>query len=118
MPYQITEHQTYLRAVISDSAPLEEFVAFYRELRALSTDRGFDRALVVVTPNGETPAHERLAMFGQAGFIEGFKLALICATWTLYQACNKAERAASQAGIHVRAFLQEMEGVNWLTGSR
>jgi hypothetical protein len=35
---------------------------------------------------------------------------------TLYQACNKAERAATKAGVNVRAFLQEMEAVRWLTG--
>ena len=46
----------------------------------------------------------------------GFRLALVCATWTLYQACNKAERAATKAGVNVRAFLQEMEAVRWLTG--
>ena len=46
----------------------------------------------------------------------GYDGALVCATWTLYQACNKAERAATKAGVNVRAFLQEMEAVRWLTG--
>jgi hypothetical protein len=32
-----------------------------------------------------------------------------------YQACAKAERAASKAGVQVRAFFQETEGIRWLT---
>ena len=46
----------------------------------------------------------------------GYDGALVRATWTLYQGCNKAERAATKAGVNVRAFLQEMEAVRWLTG--
>ena len=64
------------------------------------------------------PGPERLGNFQQAGFIDGFKLALVCATWTLYQACNKAEMAANRAAVHVRAFVQEMEAVSWLTANR
>lgn len=113
--YQITEHGDYIRAVIGDAADAEEFASFYKELQTRCTTRGFDRALVVVLPEGNVPGPERLALFKHAGFIAGFKLALVCATWTLYQACNKAERAASRAAIQVRAFLQEMEAVRWLT---
>lgn len=116
MRYQFTEHGDYVRAVIGDDATLDEFVQFYRELRTQCTDRGFDRALVVVTPGAADPHADRIAMFGGAGFMEGFKLALVCAGWTLYQACAKAERAAAKAGVQVRAFFQETEGVRWLTG--
>ena len=114
MHYQITEHGDYLRAVIGDGADSEEFASFYRELQARCMVRGFERALVVVLPESEAPGPERLALFGAAGFAGGFKLALVCASWTLYQACNKAEKAAARAGIKVRAFLQEMEGITWL----
>jgi hypothetical protein len=114
MHYEITEHGTYLRAVIGDQAGLEDFLGFYREVQARCAIRGFDRALVIVKPEHGIPGPDRLGMFERAGFIEGFKLALVCATWTLYQACNKAEMAASRATIHVRAFLQEMEAVSWL----
>ena len=117
MHYQITEHGDYIRGVIGDAARVEDFAAFYKELQTRCTIRGFDRALVVVQPESAVPGPERLTLFENAGFINGFKLALVCATWTLYQACNKAERAASKAAIHVRAFLQEMEAVRWLTGS-
>ena len=117
MHYQITEHRDYLRAVIGDAAGMDEFVSLYKELQSRCRSRGFDRALVVVIPEVEFPGPERLSLFNQAGFIDGFKLALVCATWTLYQACNKAERAASKAAVNVRAFLQEMEAVSWLTAS-
>jgi hypothetical protein len=117
MRYQITEHRDYVRAVIGDDADGVEFERFYRELQALCAARGFQRALVVVRPEGTVPGPERLQLFGSAGFLEGFKLALVCATWTLYQACNKAERAAAKAAVTVRAFLQEMEAVRWLTGT-
>jgi hypothetical protein len=116
MRYQITEHGDYVRAVISDAAQVEDFAAFYKELQARCAERGVDRAMVVVLPESAVPGPERLGMFDGAGFIEGFKLALVCATWTLYQACNKAEQAATKAAVHVRAFLQEMEAVRWLTG--
>jgi hypothetical protein len=112
--YQITEHGDYIRAVIGDAAAIEDFASFYKELQTLCTVRGFDRALVVVLPE-YAPSPERLSAFSSAGFIAGFKLALVCAAWTLYQACAKAERAASQAGVQVRAFFQETEGVRWLT---
>jgi hypothetical protein len=115
MRYQITEHGDYVRAVIGDAAGAEDFASFYRELQTLCTVRGFDRALVVVLPEYAVPSPERLSAFHGAGFIDGFKLALVCAAWTLYQACAKAERAASQAGVQVRAFFQETEGVRWLT---
>ena len=115
MRYQITEHGEYVRAVIGDAASTEEFADFYRELQTLCTVRGFDRALVVVLPEYAVPSPDRLGVFHTAGFIDGFKLALVCAAWTLYQACAKAERAASRAGVQVRAFFQEAEGVRWLT---
>lgn len=115
MRYQITEHGDYVRAVIGDAAGTEDFAAFYKELQTLCTVRGFDRALVVVLPEYAVPSPERLATFAQAGFIDGFKLALVCAAWTLCQACAKAERAASKAGVQVRAFFQETEGIRWLT---
>jgi hypothetical protein len=117
MHYQITEHGNYLRGVIGDAADPEQFASFYRELQARCASRGFDRALVVVLPEGDAPGPERLTNFSRAGFIDGFKLALVCATWTLYQACNKAERAATQTAVKVRAFLQEMEAVRWLTAN-
>ena len=116
MHYQITEHADYVRAVIGDAADADELARFYSELRTLCAVRGFDRALVVVRPEGTVPGPDRLALFGGAGFMDGFRLALVCATWTLYQACNKAERAATEAAMTVRAFLQEMEAVRWLTG--
>jgi len=114
MHYDITEQGNYLRAVIGDTAGLEDFVRFYREVQARCAMRGLDRALVIVKPEREMPGPDRLGTFDRAGFIEGFKLALVCATWTLYQSCNKAEMAASRATIRVRAFLQEMEAVSWL----
>ena len=117
MHYQITEHPDYVRAVIGDGADASEFARFYGELQSLCAVRGFDRALVVVRPEGAVPGPERLALYGGAGFVDGFRLALVCATWTLYQACNKAERAAAKAAVTARAFLQEMEAVRWLTGS-
>ena len=117
MHYQISEHSDYVRAVIGDGADADEFARFYRELQALCAVRGFDRAMVVVQPEGTVPGPERLALFRGAGFVDGFRLALVCATWTLYQACNKAERAAAKAAVTARAFLQEMEAVRWLTGS-
>ena len=115
MRYQITEHGDYIRAVIGEAAAIEDFASFYKELQTLCTVRGFDRALVVVLPEYAVPSPERLSAFSSAGFMAGFKLALVCAAWTLYQACAKAERAASQAGVQVRAFFQETEGVRWLT---
>lgn len=117
MRYQITEHGDYIRAVIGAAADTEEFAAFYKELQTLCTARGFDRALVVVAPGDPVPSAERLIAFDRAGFIAGFKLALVCATWALYQACAKAERAASKAGVQVRAFFQETEGIRWLTAN-
>ena len=114
MHYYFTEHGGYMRAVIGDAADAEEFASFYRELKARCAQGGFSNALVVVIPESQAPGPERLSSFGGAEFIEGFKLALVCATWTLYQACNKAERAAKEAAINVRAFLQEMEAVAWL----
>src|SRR5919106_6646573 len=108
MRYQITEHGDYLRGVIGDAADLDEFESFYRELQSRCAAGGFQRALVVVRPETDVPGSERIALFERAGFVAGFKLALVCATWTLYQACNKAERAANQAAFKVRAFLQEM----------
>ena len=116
MQYEITKHKDYLRAVIADDASTDEFAALYRELRTRCADVGCDRALVVVQPEGTVGGPERIASFCNAGFLDGFKLALVCATWTVYQACNKAERAAARATLNVRAFLQEMEAVRWLTG--
>jgi hypothetical protein len=115
MPYQISQRPDYLRGVIGNSATADEFAAFYRELQLRCAELGLERALVVVVPGDEAPRHEDLGGFHTAGFVDGFRLALVCATWTLYQACNKAERAASRAGFQVRTFLQEMEGVNWLS---
>lgn len=115
MPYQLSEHPHYLRAVIGNSATPDEFAAFYREVKMRCAELGLERALVVVVPGDQVPRHEDLGRFHSAGFVDGFRLALICATWTLYQACSKAERAASRAGFQVRTFLQEMEGVDWLS---
>jgi hypothetical protein len=115
MPYRITEHGTYIRGVIGDAASLEDFVRFYKEVQALCALRRIARALVVVQPENELPGPDRLGLFGDAGFVDGFRLALVCTTWTLYRACNRAEQAASEAAIRVRAFLQEMEAVRWLT---
>ena len=116
MTYRITEHEDYLRAVIADDASTEDFAALYRELQTRCAHAGYDGALVVVEPEGALAGPERLVSFRGAGFMAGFRLALVCATWTLYQACNKAERAATKAGVNVRVFLQEMEAVRWLTG--
>jgi hypothetical protein len=115
--YEITQPGNYLRGVIADTATMQEFASFYLELQTRSTALGFDRALVVVRPDKEMPGPERLVNFQQAGFIAGFKLALVCATWTLYQSCNKAEMAADRLAVNVRAFLQEMEAVSWLTAN-
>lgn len=117
MHYEITEHGNYLRAVIGDAAGMDDFAAFYREVQKRCALLGLDRALVIVTPEENVPGPDRLGNFTGAGFIDGFRLALVCATWTLYQACNNAERAASQAAVKVRAFLQEMEAVRWLTAN-
>jgi hypothetical protein len=102
--------------VISEDASTDEFAALYRELQTRCTTAGYDRALVVVHPESAVLGPDRFVNFNNAGFIDGFRLALVCATWTLYQACNKAERAAARAAVNVRAFLQEMEAVRWLTG--
>ena len=118
MRYQFTEHGDYIRAVIGADAAIEDFANFYRELQTHCTIRGIHRALVIVAPRSLVPSPERLTTFGGAGFIEGFKLALVCAGWTLYQACAKAERAAAKADVQVRAFFQETEGVRWLSGGR
>jgi hypothetical protein len=115
--YEITQRGNYLRGVIGDTASTQEFASFYLELQTRSTALGFDRALVVVRPEREVAGTERLVMFQAAGFIGGFKLALVCATWTLYQSCNNAETAADRVAVNVRAFLQEMEAVSWLTAS-
>ena len=117
MHYDITQHGNYLRAVIGDAANTEDFAGFYREVQKRCAQLGLDRALVVVRPDHEVPGPERLATFERVGFVEGFKLALVCASWTLYQACNKAESAANRATVNVRAFLQEMEAVSWLTAN-
>jgi hypothetical protein len=115
MPYQLTQYPTYLRAVIGHGATADEFATFYRAVQARCVELGLERALVVVAPGDEVPRYEDLGGFGAAGFVDGFRLALVCATWTLYQACNKAERTAARAGFQVRTFLQEMEGVTWLS---
>ena len=117
MHYYFTEHGGYVRAVIGDGTDAEEFASFYRELGTRCASGGYSRALVVVIPESQVPGPERLGSFGGAGFLEGFKLALVCATWTLYQACNSAERTAKEAAFQVRAFLQEMEAVAWLTAA-
>ena len=114
MHYEITEHGDYLRGVIGDKATLDDFTGFYHELKRRCSERGCNRALVVVLPEDATPGPERLRSYQQAGFMEGFKLALVCAAWTLYQACNQAERAAMEAKVKVRAFFHEMEAQRWL----
>ena len=115
--HQITEHDEYLRGVIGDKASVDEFAAFYQELKRRCADRGCDRALVVVMPEDAVPGKDRLDSYKRAGFMDGFKLALVCAAWTLYQACNEAERAAAMAHVKVRAFFHEMEAVRWLTSN-
>jgi hypothetical protein len=115
MPYQLTQYPEYLRAVIGNGATADEFASFYRDVQLRCAELGLERALVVVVPGDEVPHFEDLGRFSGAGFADTFRLALICATWTLYQACNKAERTAARAGFQVRTFLQEMEGVTWLS---
>ena len=117
MPYEITTHGDYLRAGIGDGAAQADFAGLYRELKTRCAAQGLSRALVVVRPEHEVPGPERIGVFDRAGFVAGFRLALVCASWTLYQTCNKAERAASKAAVSMRAFLQEMEAVRWLTSS-
>ena len=114
MRYTFTEHPDYVRGVIGDDASLEEFATFYRELQTRCAAQGVYRALVVVNPEHSVPSPDRLATFSGAGMKGGFRLALVCAGWTLYQACAKAERAAARAGVQVRAFFQETEGLRWL----
>ena len=116
MSYRITEHEKYLRAVIEDDASLEDFVQLFREMKTLCATRGVDRAMVVVSHGaaGSVPSFEHLSSYAGAGFMDGFKLALVCAGWALYRACQKAERAAEKAGVRVRAFFQETEGSRWL----
>lgn len=116
MPYEFTEHGDYIRAVIRDDASLEDFVALFREMKTLCATRGVERGMVVVSHGaGSIPTFEHLSSYAGAGFMEGFKLALVCAGWALYRACQKAERAAAKAGVQVRAFFQEAEGSRWLT---
>ena len=116
MPYEITPQDDYIRAVIGDDASQEDFVALFREMKALCATRGVGRAMVVVSPHaGIVPTFEHLSSYAGAGFMNGFKLALVCAGWALYRACQKAERAAQKAGVHVRAFFQEAEGSRWLS---
>ena len=115
MPYEFTPHEDYIRAVISDGASQEDFVALFREMKALCATRGVDRAMVVVSHGASAvPTFEQLSSYAGAGFMNGFKLALVCAGWALYRACQKAERAAEKAGMQVRAFFQETEGSRWL----
>src|SRR5262245_21565948 len=114
MPYTITDHGGYVRGVIGDKSTLEDFIAFYKEVQDRCRQCGCDRALVIVTPAEATPGPDELHTYKQAGFLEGFKLALVCAAWTLYQACNEAERAAEKAKINVRAFFRETEALRWL----
>jgi hypothetical protein len=119
MRYDITEHGDYIKAVIGRGASLEDYVQFYQALKLRCAERGFDRALVVVLdwmPESDHVLFGGLCSIDRAGFLEGFKLALVCATWTLYEACSEAQRAAMRAGLQVRAFFEEMEGVRWLTG--
>jgi hypothetical protein len=116
MPYEFTPHDEYVRAVIADDASQEEFVALFREMKALCATRGVDRGMVVVSHGaGSVPTFEHLSSYAGAGFMEGFKLALVCAGWALYRACQKAERAAEKAGVRTRAFFQEAEGSRWLS---
>ena len=117
MHYEMTQRGNYLRAVIGDAAQTEDFAVFYGEVQRRCAALGLDRALVVVQPEQQVPGPDRLATFKGVAFVKGFRLALVCATWTLYQACNKAEMAANRATVHVRAFLQEMEAVSWLTAN-
>jgi hypothetical protein len=117
MHYEITERSEYLRAVVGDAARMDDFENLYRELQRRCAALGLHRALVVVRPESDIPGPDHIGKFGGAGFVNGFKLALVCATWTLYQACNEAERGADQATINVRAFVQETEAIRWLTGS-
>lgn len=115
MTYSFTEHTDYIRAVIRDDATQDDFVALFREMKALSATRGVDRGMVVVSPNrGAVPTFEHLSSYAGAGFLGGFKLALVCGGWALYRACQKAERAADKAGVQTRAFFQEAEGSRWL----
>ena len=118
MPYEFTPHEGYIRAVIRDDASQDEFVQLFRELKALCATQGVARAMLVVSHNDSSPlpTFEHLSSYAGAGFMEGFKLALVCAGWALYRACQKAERAAEKAGVQVRAFFQEAEGNRWLTG--
>lgn len=113
--HEITDQGDYMRGVIGDAASADDFTVFYQELQRRCTARGCDRALVVVVPEDAVPGAERLKGYKRAGFIDGFKLALVCAAWTLYQACSEAERTAERASIKVRAFFHEMEAVRWLT---
>jgi hypothetical protein len=115
MAHQITDRGDYLRGVIGDAASVDDFTAFYQELKRRCVERGCDRALVVVVPEDAVPGMDRLNTYRRAGFIAGFKLALVCAAWTLYQACNDAERAAQVASVKVRAFFHELEAERWLT---
>jgi hypothetical protein len=116
MSYEFTEHGDYIRAVIADDASQDDFVQLFREMKARSATRGVARGMVVVKNGaGTVPTFEHLSSYLEAGFMGGFKLALVCATWALYQACQKAERAAAKAGVQVRAFFQETEGGRWLT---
>lgn len=117
MPYSFTEHHDYIRAVIGDDASQDDFVGLFREMKALCATRGVGRGMVVVSHGaGPIPTFEHLSSYAGAGFMEGFKLALVCTGWALYRACQKAERAAEKAGVQVRAFFQETEGSQWLTG--
>jgi hypothetical protein len=116
MPYTFTDHTDYIRAVIGDDASQDDFIALFREMKVLCATRGVDRGMVVVSHGaGSIPTFEHLSSYAGAEFIQGFKLALVCAGWTLYRACQKAERAGEKAGVHARAFFQEAEGSRWLT---
>lgn len=115
MPYAFTDHSEYVRAVIPADATQDDFVALFREMKAISAKRGVDRGMVVVSPDsGSVPTFEHLSSYASVGFIGGYKLALVCGGWTLYRACQKAERAADKAGVQTRAFFQEAEGTSWL----
>jgi hypothetical protein len=117
MPYAITEHGDYVRGVIGDKSTPDDFIDFYKELQGRCKACGCDRALVIVTPAEAALGPNELHTYKQAGFLDGFRLALVCAAWTLYQACNEAERAAEKAKINVRAFFRETEAMRWLLGT-
>jgi hypothetical protein len=117
MPYDITTHQEYLRGVLGRERHADEYLVFFKELQRKCAQQGFARALVVVLhwiPELPATVSDALYPFYRVDAVSAFKLALVCRTWALYEACANAQLAATRPDVHARAFFSEAEALGWL----